>query len=201
MSLAANPAALALLVLTLAVSLAGLYANPRIIEANLFRPARLRRGRDWHTTVTSGFIHGDVPHLAFNMITFFFFGLPLERHIGTVPFVILYAIGLLASHSGTFVKHRDDPGYASLGASGAISAVLFAFIVYFPTYSIFILPLPVPIPAPLFAVAYVVYSWYSARRAAGRINHDAHLWGALSGLIFVAVTDPGAWQRLFAMVG
>ncbi len=201
MSPAANPASLALLVLTLAVSLAGLYANPRIIEANLFRPARLRRGRDWHTAVTSGFIHGDVPHLAFNMITFFFFGLPLERHIGTVPFVILYAIGLLASHAGTFVKHRDNPAYASLGASGAISAVLFAFIVYFPTYSIFILPLPVPIPAPLFALAYVVYSWYSARRATGRINHDAHLWGALSGLVFVAVTDPGAWQRLFAMLG
>jgi membrane associated rhomboid family serine protease len=201
MSLAANPASLALLLLTLAVSLAGLYANPRIIEANLFRPARLGQGRDWHTAITSGFIHGDVPHLAFNMITFFFFGLPLERHIGTVPFVILYAIGLLASHAGTFMKHRDNPAYASLGASGAISAVLFAFIVYFPTYSIFILPLPVPIPAPLFAVAYVVYSWYSARRAAGRINHDAHLWGALSGLVFVAVTDPGAWQRLFAMLG
>ncbi len=201
MSFAANPASLTLLVMTLAVSLAGLYANPRIIEANLFRPARLRRWRDWHTAVTSGFIHGDVPHLAFNMITFFFFGLPLERRIGTVPFVILYAIGLLASHAGTFVKHRDNAAYASLGASGAISAVLFAFIVYFPTYSIFILPLPVPIPAPLFAVAYVVYSWYSARRATARINHDAHLWGALSGLVFVAAIDPDAWQKLFAALG
>jgi len=201
MSFAANPASFILFAVTLAVSLAGLYLNPRIIEANLFRPARLRRGRGWHTAVTSGFIHGDVPHLAFNMFTFFFFAFPLERHIGTVPFVMLYLIGLLASHAGTFVKHRDNPGYASLGASGAISAVLFAFIVYFPTYSIFILPLPVPIPAPLFAVAYAAYSWYSARRATGRINHDAHLWGAVSGLVFVAATDPGAWQRLFAALG
>lgn len=201
MSLAANPASFALLALTLAISLAGLYLDPRIIRANLFRPAQIRRGRDWHTAVTSGFIHGDVPHLAFNLITFFFFAFPLERHIGTAPFVVLYLTGLLASHAGTFVKHRNNSAYASLGASGAISAVLFAFVVYFPTYSIFILPLPVPIPAPLFALGYVAYSWYSARRASGRINHDAHLWGALSGLVFVAVLDPGAWQRLFAAPG
>lgn len=201
MSLDANPASFALLALTLAISLAGLYLDPRIIRANLFRPAQLNRGRDWHTAVTSGFIHGDVPHLAFNMITFFFFAFPLERHIGTAPFVVLYLTGLLASHAGTYLKQRNNPAYASLGASGAISAVLFAFVVYFPTYSIFILPLPVPIPAPLFALGYVAYSWYSARRAGGRINHDAHLWGALSGLVFVAVLDPGAWQRLFAALG
>lgn len=201
MTLQTNPAAFALLAVTLAVSLAGLYANPKIVERNLFRPYWLQRGRRWHTAVTSGFIHGDAGHLLFNMITFFFFAFPLERRLGTPAFVALYLTGLLASHAGTFLKHRHDPEYASLGASGAISAVLFAFIVYFPTRSIFILPLPVPIPAPLFAIAYVVYSWYSARRAGGRINHDAHLWGALSGLVFVAIVDPGAWQRLAAQLG
>lgn len=201
MSLDANPAAFALLAATLGLSLAGLYANPQIIERNLFRPYWISRRGNWYTAVTSGFIHGDIPHLAFNMITFFFFAFPLERHIGTLPFVALYLLGLLASHAGTWAKYRNDPQYASLGASGAISAVLFAFIVYFPTYSIFILPLPVPIPAPLFAVLYVIYSWYSARQARGRINHDAHLWGALAGLAWVAATDPGAWQRLLALFG
>lgn len=201
MSLDANPAALALFVITIATSLAGLYARPQIISRNLFRPYWIHRRGQWYTAVTSGFIHGDVPHLAFNMITFFFFAFPLERRIGTAAFVVLYLIGLLTSHAGTFVKYRNNPEYASLGASGAISAVLFAFIVYFPTYSLFILPLPVPIPAPLFAIVYVVYSWYSARMARGRINHDAHLWGALSGLAFVAIVDPAAWGQLIGMLG
>ena len=79
--------------------------------------------------------------------------------------------------------------------------MLFASIVYFPSQTLFILPFPVPIPAPLFAIGYVAYSWYSARHARGRINHDAHLGGALAGLAFVLLTDPAAYQRLVAAVG
>ncbi len=195
-----NPASLIILATTVLLSLAGLYGMPAIIERNLFRPYWFLRRGQYHTAVTSGFIHGDIPHLAFNMITFFFFAFPLERRLGTPAFVALYLIGLLASHAGTLWKYRDRPEYASLGASGAISAVLFAFIVYYPAESIFILPFPVPIPAPLFALAYVAYSWYSARQARGRINHDAHLWGALSGLAFVAAADPGAYARLAALL-
>lgn len=200
MSLESNPGAIVILTITLGLSLAGLYRRPQIIEKNLFRPYWFLRRRQYHTAVTSGFVHGDMTHLAFNMITFFFFAFPLERRLGTFTFLLLYLIGLLASHAGTLLKYRDRAEYASLGASGAISAVLFAFIVYFPDYSIFILPLPMPIPAPLFAVAYVVYSWYSARRARGRVNHDAHLWGALSGLAFVAITDLSAFRQLAALL-
>ena len=94
------------------------------------------------------------------------------------------------SDLGTFFKHRNNPDYASLGASGAISAVLFALVVYFPEMSLFIIPIPVPIPAPLFAVGYVAYTWWSAKQARGRINHDAHLGGALFGVLFVMLTDP-----------
>ena len=106
-------------------------------------------------------------------------------------FAVLYFLGLVVSDLGTYFKHRNDPQYASLGASGAISAVLFAAIVYFPWMKLFIIPIPLPIPAPLFAVGYVAYSWWSARQARGRINHDAHLGGALFGLVFVLLTDPG----------
>jgi membrane associated rhomboid family serine protease len=74
--------------------------------------------------------------------------------------------------------------------------VLFASIVYFPWQKLFIIPIPVPIPAPIFAIGYVAYSWYSSRQARGRINHDAHLGGALAGLVFVAITDPGAYRQL-----
>ena len=185
-----------ILVVTLATSLAGLYGSPKIIEQSLFRPYWFLRRRQYATVVTSGLVHADLPHLIFNLITFYFFAFQLEKQIGGARFAALYLIGLVVSDAGTYFKHRNDPDYASLGASGAISAVLFASIVYFPWQKLFIIPIPVPIPAPIFAIGYVAYSWYSARQARGRINHDAHLGGALFGLAFVAITDPGAYRQL-----
>jgi membrane associated rhomboid family serine protease len=185
------------MVATVVASLAGLFVAPALIDRNLFRPWWIARKQQYHTVITSGFVHADVGHLLFNMLTFYFFAFPLERVIGSARFLALYVFGLLASHAGTYLKHRRDPDFASLGASGAISAVLFASIAYFPDQSILILPIPVPIPAPLFAIGYVAYSWYAANHARGRINHDAHLNGALAGIVFVLVTDP---QRLLALV-
>lgn len=182
--------------LTVAASLYGLYRSPQFIERCLFRPYRFLRDRRYETIVTSGFVHADFAHLLFNMVTFYFFGFPLESRIGPARFALLYLLGLLASHLGTYFKHRNDPEYASLGASGAISAVLFAAIVYFPQMQLFIIPIPVPIPAPLFAIGYVAYSWWSARNARGRINHDAHLGGALFGIVFVMITDSQAWSGM-----
>lgn len=181
---------------TIALSLLGLYTAPKIIERNLFRPYWIARKKQYETFVTSGFVHADLMHLIFNMVTFYFFGFSLERWIGSVKFALLYFIGLFASHIGTYFKQRNNPEYASLGASGAISAVLFAAIVYNPGSSLFIIPIPVPIPAPLFGVAYLAYSWYASKNSQGRINHDAHIGGALAGLAFVAVTDPGAYAAL-----
>lgn len=181
---------------TIALSLMGLYTNPRIIERNLFRPYWIARKRQYETFITSGFVHADLTHLLFNMVTFYFFAFPLERGIGSVKFALLYFSGLIASHAGTYQKHKNNPEYASLGASGAISAVLFAAIVYNPSQSLIIIPIPVPIPAPLFAVAYLAYSWYAAKNPRGRINHDAHFGGAVAGLLFVALTDPGAYRAL-----
>jgi len=193
-------AALIIFIVTIVASLVGLFVAPNVIQRSLFRPYYFLRNRQYDTIVTSGFVHADLTHLIFNMMTFYFFAFPLERRIGPVAFVALYVIGLVVSEIGTFFKHRNDPDYASLGASGAIAAVLFAGIVYFPMQSILILPIPVPIPAPLFAVLYLGYSWYSARHARGRINHDAHFGGALAGLVFVLVTDPPAFTGLIRTV-
>ena len=196
---AIGPAALAILAVNIGLGLYGLFVDQRLIEKLLFRPFEFARKRNRFTAITSGFVHADLPHLIFNMITFWFFGTPLERRIGMPLFLLLYFAALLLSLAGTLRKHRNDPQYATLGASGAISAVLFAYIVYFPTSKLMILPIPVPIPAPLFAVAYLVYSVWSARQNRGRINHEAHLDGALFGLAFVALTDPGAYPRALEM--
>lgn len=182
---------------TLLVSLAGLFVQPAIIERAVLRPYWLVRRGEYLKLITSGLVHADLGHLLFNMLTFYFFAFPLERRIGTLQFVALYVLGLAASELGTWLKHRDDPDYATLGASGAISAVLFAFIVYYPDTNLFLFFVPIPIPAPLFAIAYLAYTYFSARRARDRINHDAHLGGALTGLAFVALLDPGAYGDLF----
>jgi len=193
--------AVGILAVTLAVSLLGLFAAPKLIERSLLRPYWLTRRREYERLITSGFVHADLGHLIFNMITFYSFGFTLERHIGTMNFLALYFIGMVLSELGTCIKHRNNPEYASLGASGAILAVLFASIVYFPDQSLFIIPIPVPIPAPLFAVGYLAYTWWASRHSKGRINHDAHIGGALTGLAYVALTDPGAYQRVLHMIG
>jgi len=191
-------AALIIFIITIVLSLVGLFQSPKLIERCLFRPYWLLRRQQYSTIVTSGFVHADLMHLIFNMMTFYFFAFPLERYIGSVLFVILYFAGLLISHAGTWWKQRNNPEYASLGASGAISAVLFAAIVFFPEQSLFIIPIPVPIPAPLFALGYLAYSWWASKHPHGRINHDAHLGGAITGLLFVAFVAPGAYQNLLA---
>ena len=114
---------------TLIASLLGLFQIPKIINVGLFRPYWFLRAKQYHTIITSGFIHADLSHLLFNMFTFYFFAFDLERHIGAPRFVLLYVTGLLLSHSCTYFKHKNNQQYASLGASGAISAVLFAYIV------------------------------------------------------------------------
>jgi membrane associated rhomboid family serine protease len=195
------PASAVILALMLIASLAALYAAPQVLDRHLLRPYWLLPRRQYITVVTSGFLHADLPHLLFNAFTFWAFGFSLERVIGTAPFMALYAFGLLVSAAGTWLAHRQQPEYASLGASGAILAVLFASIVYTPSQSIVIFPIPLPIPAPLFALLYLGFTFYASRQPArGRINHDAHLSGALAGVMFVLLTDAAAFGRVLRQV-
>jgi membrane associated rhomboid family serine protease len=192
-----NSIALIIFIATIATSLIGLYSSPKLLNACLFRPYWFFRRKQYHTIVTSGFVHADLMHLLFNMMTFYFFGFSLERAIGPMAFFVLYFAALLISHAGTYLRQKNNPEYASLGASGAISAVLFAAILYFPDQSLIIFPIPVPIPAPLFGVLYLAYTYYASKRQGDRINHDAHLAGAATGLLFVAVTEPGVYGYFF----
>jgi membrane associated rhomboid family serine protease len=194
------PVAAAILALMLVASLLALYKAPQILDRHLLRPYWLLPRRQYATVITSGFLHADLPHLLFNAFTFWAFGFSLERVIGSGNFVALYVFGLLVSAAGTWLAHRKQPDYASLGASGAILAVLFASIVYTPAQSIIIFPIPLPIPAPLFAVLYLAYTIYASKQARGRINHDAHLSGAVAGVLFVWLTDAAAFGRALRQV-
>jgi membrane associated rhomboid family serine protease len=190
----------AILLVTSIVSLLG-FGQPALLQKSLFRPYDVFRDHRYYTWVSSGLVHANFTHLLFNMLTFYFFGPPLERVLGTPAFVSLYLIGLILSEVRTYLQHRNEPRYAALGASGAVSAVLFASIVFFPRQSIFILPLPIPIPAPLFGIGYLAYSWYLSRRAKDNVNHTAHIDGAVTGLLFVAILHPGAYGRLLSLYG
>jgi membrane associated rhomboid family serine protease len=194
---AGAPAAALLLTAILAFSALGLFVRPALIERNLLRPYGLWRRGDYFTLVTSGFIHADLAHLLLNCFTLWAFGFGLERGLGTPSFMLLYAFGLLSGSITTWLVHRRQPGYANLGASGAILAVLFASVVAAPTASIFILPLPVPIPAPLFAVGFLAYSLIASRARIGRVNHDAHIAGAIAGVAYMAAMQPASLQHAF----
>ena len=196
--IATAPATTLLLALILGIGLLSLTKWPALIDRHLLRPHGIAQRGDWHTLITSGFIHADFAHLVFNSFTLWAFGVGLERHLGTPRYVALYGCGLLASSLATWFIHRRQPAYASLGASGAILAVLFASILVFPRSSIFIMPIPVPIPAPLFALGYLGFSVFASRTRLGRVNHDAHIAGALTGVAFIAAIEPQAIGRALA---
>lgn len=198
MIIAASPAASLLLAAMAVTSLYALFRQSDWIDRGVFRPYWLVRRNEWGTLVSSAFLHADLTHLFFNGFTFWAFGFGLERAIGTPHFIALYLVGLLASDALTWLQHRGDAGYRTLGASGAIGAVLFASIIYTPQASIFIMPIPVPIPAPLFGVLYLAYSIWASKHGGGRVNHDAHIGGAMAGVAFVLLVDPqaavAAWE-------
>lgn len=193
------PASYAILLLIVAVSALGLLAVPGIIERNLLRPYNVVKRGEYSTLITCGFVHADFGHLLFNSLTLYFFGPALERTIGTPRFLALYFLALVVSSAGTVIKQRRNADYASLGASGAILGVLFAFIVYYPTQDLYLF-FAIPIPAPLFAFGYLGYTIWSAKNPHGRINHDAHLDGALTGLTFVAITDFAAYPEAIRQI-
>ena len=182
---------LILVAITCAVSFAAMN-NPKLLDALILWPPAVNRKKEWYRLVSYGLIHADFMHLLFNMVTLFFFGRVMEGFytdkLGVAGFAIFYVAALVASILPTYQKHRDDTNYYSLGASGAVSAVLFAFILFEPWQMIYIFVLPVP--AILYAVAYVAFEIWSDRRGGSRVNHSAHLWGAAFGVAFTLVIEP-----------
>ena len=192
-----HPTTYALIGVTSLISLIAL-GNPKLLGALVLWPPAVAKNRDWHRLVTYGFVHADGAHLIFNMIVLYFFGMAMERFydhaLGPFGFLFFYVSALVASAIPSYLKHRHDPDYVTLGASGAVSAVLFAFILLDPWAKLY-LYFAVPIPALLVAVGYTAYSVYMNHRGGDHVNHNAHLAGAAYGVLFTLVAAPETGPR------
>jgi membrane associated rhomboid family serine protease len=180
-----------LIVVTAAISWLA-FERPAVVQRLILWPPAIERNKQFDRLLTHGFIHADFSHLLFNMITLFFFGRAMEwlyaRHLGPLGFLWFYLGGLLVSILPTYIQNRRNANYRSLGASGAVSAVLFAFILLSPWSMIFVFFFPVP--AILYAVAFVAFSIWMDHRGGGSVNHSAHMWGAAYGIVFTVLMEP-----------
>jgi len=168
------------------------FNNEKLKNALILHPWRDSREKRYFTFITSGLIHADWMHLGMNMLTYYFFAFYLESFLGQVNFLILYSSALVLSDLPTFFKYRNRENYRSLGASGAISAVVFSYIfITVPLHqgmSIYVFFFP--IPAWLFGLLYLGYSFYMSKRSDSFINHDAHFYGALAGIALTPLLFP-----------
>lgn len=197
--LIATPVASVIFAITLIVSIMAFY-NQNLYGKLMLHPYNVSRGHYVYTIITSGFIHKDVMHLAFNMVSFYYFAFALEARMGHWQFGLLYMVSLILSDMPSVLKHKENYSYYSLGASGAISAAVFGAILYFPTAQMGIILLPIQIPAFIFGILYLVYCSYASKYSRDNINHDAHLYGALSGLLITILLNPPVLPAFFHQV-
>ncbi len=182
---------LAIIAITCIVSWVA-FKDGKLMQRLILWPPAIEKKHEYWRLLSYGLVHADFQHLLFNMITLFFFGRVMAdlyaMHMGPLGFLWFYLGGLLVSILPTYIQNRKNPNYRSLGASGAVSAVLFAFILLSPWSMIFVFFFPVP--AILYAVAFLGYSIYMDHRGGGYINHSAHSWGAAYGIVFTVLMDP-----------
>lgn len=185
----AAPVASAIFAFTILTSVWA-FSSENLYAQMILHPFSVYRGKRVYTVVTSGFIHNDWMHLFFNMLSYYFFAFQLEVVLGHWQFGLLYFVSLILSDLPTVYKHKNDEWYHSLGASGAVSAVIFSAILFNPLAKMMILPLPFGIPAVLFGVIYLVYCNYASKYSQDNINHDAHFFGAITGLLITIALQP-----------
>jgi len=185
----AAPVASFIFVITILTSVMA-FSNDNLYSNMILHPYSINKGQRIYTVLTSGLIHNDWMHLFFNMLSYYFFAFTLETQLGHWQFGLLYTASLILSDLPTVYKHKNDDWYHSLGASGAVSAVIFSSIMFNPLNKMMIMPIPVGIPAVLFGVLYLIYCSYASKYARDNINHDAHLFGAISGLLITILLYP-----------
>lgn len=182
------------------------FNNEGVLRGFMMNPYMITSRNQYYRFLTSGFIHRDHMHLLLNMFSFYFFGGAIEQVFrilfgdwGGVYFILLYLSAIVVSDLPTYLKHRNDPGYNSLGASGGVAAVIFAFIILLPLEKI-CLYIAFCMPGFILGTLYVVFSYYQGRKANDGINHDAHLYGALFGMIYCIILYPESLPNFIQQV-
>lgn len=176
------------------------FNEKRFLSSMMMKPYKAVHQKEFYRYITSGFVHSNWLHLGLNMWVFYMFGGLIESVIGPLAFVLLYIVGIIVSDIPTALKYQHQPGYSSLGASGGVSAVVFAMIVVFPLAPLRLLFIPIDIPAFIFGTLYLMYSYYMNRRDSDHVNHSAHMWGALFGILFMIVLEPSLAGRFFSEI-
>lgn len=184
-----------IIILTVAISLAAL-SNPDLMRKLIFNPYMANEKKEYWRFLTSGFIHADFIHLAINMLVLYSFGQAVEYYFGELFeekssffFIALYIVSIVFSHLPTYVKHKSNYLYNSLGASGAVSAILFTAILFNPWGKIYFWGL-LGIPGIILGPLYLFYEYKMSKKASDGVNHDAHFWGALAGIVFTIGLKP-----------
>jgi len=190
---------------TVAISLYA-FQNQVVMRRLILNPFVVAHRNEYFRFITSGFIHKDHMHLLFNMLSLYFFGGVVEQQFNLLfdsradlYFILLYVLGIIVSDFPSFMKHKNNPAYNSLGASGGVSSVIFAFIILRPLDDI-CLYFYLCVDGFILGTLYLIFSYYQGRKANDNINHDAHLFGALFGLLFITIIHPQAIPEFFEQV-
>ena len=183
-----HPVTLIIIAANVLMSMKG-FNDISFFEKYKFNIAGLRRGEQVRM-ISSGFLHADFSHLLFNMLTLFFFADVVINSIGVFMFVIIYFASLLVGNLLSFYFHKDKYQYSAIGASGAVTGILYSAILFYPDMGLYLFFIPIPIPAWIFGILYLLYSIYGMKKSIGNIGHDAHFGGAIAGYVLTLLFAP-----------
>ena len=197
--LAIPPPALVLILINVLLSYRA-FRSPGMFDRLCFQIAPIKRGESFRF-LTAGFIHVDSSHLLFNMVSFYFFAAPVYYALGSFRMVLLYVVSLLAGNVLAYFFHRKNDNYTAVGASGAVSGIVFSAILLYPEMQLALIFLPIPMPGYVFALGYLVYTLYGIYAQRDRIGHTAHFGGALGGIILAGLWEPQAVLQQSLILG
>jgi len=186
---------LAIIAITTLISIYG-WNNPAFVDGMVLNPQKVLKRGQWYRLLTAGFVHADFSHLLFNMISLYFFGRLIEMVFGVlfggegpIYLLVFYLVAVIVSDIPTLIRYRNRSNYNSLGASGGVSALVFAAILFQPTEKIYLYG-ALGVPGFIYGALYMAYSFYESRREGSNINHDAHLYGAIFGIVVIVLLYP-----------